>query len=345
MENGKENDLSVETLRGLAIIMVVAGHVIGDGPQYAMKVADDSFLRHVYYSFVFLRIPLFTVISGWVYAIRPASRINLGSFSLKKARRLLLPMIFVGGAYYLVQYFVPGTTHKNALSEIWRIFVFPFTLYWYLPSLFFVFMIVSLLDSFSRIQSVKNWIILLLFALALQILKSRLIVHEDPNYFSYKGVIYLLPFFLVGMGAQRFRELFSNTYLVSALLALLVAGLIIQQLAWYDVIQYSLTKGSGVGLLIGLTGSVLLLRLRWKSAWLIWLGGFAYSIYLFHAFGTAGARILINSLGVKSTGIVFFTSLFAGIVFPLLAEKFLNRFRITRLIFLGRNTNKINTNK
>ena len=336
MVNTREKDLSVETLRGVAILMVVTGHVIGDGPQYAMRVSNDSFLRHFYYSFVFLRIPLFTVISGWVYALLPATIVNLKSFAIKKARRLLLPLIFVGGAYYLVQYVVPGTTNKNDLSGIWRLFVFPFTLYWYLPSLFFVFIIVSLLDANRKMQSIRYWLLYLFFTVALLVAKTYLVEDDDPNYLSYKGVIYLLPFFLVGVGVQRFARLFSNTYLLIALSSCLVVGLIIQQLAWYDVIQYSLNKGTGIGLLIGLTGTVLLLKLRWKVKWLIWLGSFAYSIYLFHAFGTAGARIWLKSYGVQSTAIIFFASLLTGILLPIVAEKFLDRFRLTRLLFLGR---------
>jgi fucose 4-O-acetylase-like acetyltransferase len=147
MEYKKEKDLSVETLRGAAIILVVIGHVIGSGSDGGMQVKDDSFLRHFYYTFEYLRMPLFTVISGWVYALHPASLKFLDDFIIKKVRRILLPMIFVGASYFLLQFLVPGTNKKGDLTEIWKILVFPYTLFWYLPSLFLVFLVTSIIDS------------------------------------------------------------------------------------------------------------------------------------------------------------------------------------------------------
>ena len=66
-------NLQVETLRGFAIVPVVMGHVIGSASDGGMKVSEDSFLRYLYFTFEYLRMPLFTVISGWVYALRPSS--------------------------------------------------------------------------------------------------------------------------------------------------------------------------------------------------------------------------------------------------------------------------------
>lgn len=337
MERRGEKDLSIETLRGIAIILVVTGHAIGDGTQYGMRLAGDSFLRHFYYSFVFLRLPLFIVISGWVYAIFPATPLNLKLFISKKARRLLLPMLFVGATYYLVQYFVPGTNLKNNLSEIWRLLVFPFTIYWYLPSLFIVFLLISLLDAYGKIRTLNQWVVLFAITVTMLVLKTYFVKETDPNYFSYKGAIYLLPFFLVGIGLHRFRVAFSNRYLLTILGLCLIAGLVIQQLAWYHVINYSMNKGTGVGLLIGLSGTILLLKIRWQVKWLIWTGGFAYSIYLFHAFGTAGARIILKSLGLESNSIIFISSMLAGILLPIAADKLFDRSGLTRLLLLGRN--------
>jgi hypothetical protein len=42
-----EKDLFVETLRGLAITLVVIGHVIGSASDGGMQVSDDSFLSRL----------------------------------------------------------------------------------------------------------------------------------------------------------------------------------------------------------------------------------------------------------------------------------------------------------
>jgi glucans biosynthesis protein C len=336
----REKDLSVETLRGAAIILVVAGHVIGDKADGGMRVADDSFLRHLYFTFEFLRMPLFTVISGWVYSLHPASKKQLQSFTLKKVRRLLLPMIFVGGAYFLLQYIVPGTNNKGNLADLWKLVIFPYTLYWYLPSLFLVFIVVALLDSFKMMSTLKNWLIVFFLALAVKLGKTYFLPDTLPNYFSYMGAMYLLPFFVLGVGIQRYKDFFSNRYLLLILGGCLAIGLIIQQLTWYNIVEYNMSKGTGIGLIIGLTGTIVLLKVKWKVRWLVWVGSFAYSIYLFHAFGTAGARILIKKAGLASDAIVFLVSLMAGLLLPVILEMVLDRFGLTRMIFLGRNYSK-----
>ena len=335
-----EKDKSIETLRGAAIILVVIGHVIGSGSDGGMQVAEDSFLRHFYYTFEYLRMPLFTVISGWVYALHPVNYEKMRDFTLKKIRRILLPMIFVGGAYFLLQYLVPGTNKKGDLTEIWKIAVFPYTLFWYLPSLFLVFLVVAVIDSFKRMETFVNWILIFGVALAALLVRDLIISQESLNYFSYKGGIYLLPFFIIGVGIQRFKGFFQNKALLVVLVIVLFTSLVVQQLSWYKIIEYSFSKSGGIGLLIGLTGTILLFRLKWKVEWLIWIGGFAYSIFLFHAFGTAAGRIVSQKLGIHATPIVFVSSLVVGMCLPIIAEIVLDKFGITRMLFLGRSYDK-----
>ncbi|MCB0821975.1 MAG: acyltransferase [Bacteroidales bacterium] len=331
-----KKDASVETLRGFAIILVVLGHVIGSDSGGGMRVSDDSFLRYIYYTFEYLRMPLFTVISGWVYALRPASKLNFKSFTMKKVRRIIYPMIFVGATYYLLQYFTPGTNAKSPLQDIWQIVVFPYTLYWYLPSLFIVFLLISGLDALKAIETKIQWAYILLAAVIFLIVRDQFIPEAVPNYFSFKGAVYLLPFFIIGVGLKRFKDIFANRYLNFSLLAILAFSLLIQQLSWFDVIDYELSKRNGIGLLIGITGTILFFKIKWRVNWLIWFGSYAYTIYLFHSFGTSGGRILIKAAGISNTFSVFIVSLLLGLLLPVLIEKILDPIPLTRMLFLGR---------
>lgn len=333
----KKKDASVETLRGFAIILVVLGHVIGSDSGGGMRVSDDSFLRYVYYTFEYLRMPLFTVISGWVYALRPATRLNLKSFTLKKIRRIILPMIFVGATYYILQFLTPGTNAKSPLQDIWQIVVFPYTLYWYLPSLFLVFLLISTLDAFKLVETREKWGVVLILSIALLLIRDRLFAESFPNYLSFKGAIYLLPFFVIGVGIQRFKYIFENKYLNMGLGLVLIVGILVQQLSWFNMIEYELSKRSGIGLLIGMTGTILFFRIKWNVKWLIWFGSYAYTIYLFHSFGTSGGRILIKAAGISNTAMIFVVSLILGLLLPVLIEKFLDPIPLTRMLFLGRN--------
>ncbi|WPU97154.1 acyltransferase family protein [Mucilaginibacter sabulilitoris] len=95
----------METLRGLAIILMVLGHVIGGTSRDGLQVADDSIWRFSYYALQYIRMPLFTVISGFVYAYKPVSRFTTNSkFIAGKINRLLIPLVVVATLFYLLQY-------------------------------------------------------------------------------------------------------------------------------------------------------------------------------------------------------------------------------------------------
>lgn len=331
-----KKDTSIETLRGLAIILVVIGHVIGSDSNGGMKVAEDSFLRHFYFTFQYLRMPLFTVISGWVYALRPAYSGNLFDFNVKKVRRLILPLIFVGGSYYILQSVVPSTNFSYQLKDIWRILVFPYTFYWYLQALFLVFILISIVDAFALVNRFRNWLLLFVLSLGLIYIRNHFIPNSFPNYCGFKGAIYLLPFFILGVGIQRFKRLFQNKAFIWICGVLLVAGLIFQQLVWYGIIDYRFRSSNGIGLLIGVVGVIVCLRIQFTIRWLVWIGSYAYSIYLFHSFGTSGGRILMYEIGLEATPLIFAVSLLMGLFLPVVAEEICDRFVLTRFFFLGR---------
>ena len=335
-----KKDLSVETLRGVAIILVVMGHVIGDDADGGMKVADDTLFRYFYYTFEYLRMPLFTVISGWVYALRPAKSTNLADFTIKKVRRIILPMIFVCTSYFLLQYFTPGTNMKGNLLEIWKIYVFPYTLFWYLPSLFLVFTAVSIADSKNCMNTFVKWILVYATALILYILRDVFISERFLNIFSFKGALYLLPYFILGIGIQRYKDFFKNKYFLLIIFAFLITAITLHQLTWFKVINLPLGRNSLIAIIIGITGCIILFRLKWNVRFFIWFGSFAYSIYLFHAFGTAAGRILISKFGITHHYAIFFFSLFVGLAIPIIADFILDKNKLTRMLFLGRPFNK-----
>jgi len=41
---------------------------------------------------------------------------------------LLVPMAVAATLYFLIQYITPGTNQKGNLADIWRIYVFPYTI-------------------------------------------------------------------------------------------------------------------------------------------------------------------------------------------------------------------------
>jgi fucose 4-O-acetylase-like acetyltransferase len=336
MKTKTNKNLNIETLRGMAIVLVVLGHVIGSASDGGMKVDDDSFLRYVYYTFEYLRMPLFTVISGWVYALRPAAIDNAVQFMIKKARRILIPMIFVGGLYYVIQSLVPGTNFSNSLEDIWKIIVYPYTFYWYLHSLFLVFLIAAIIDSFKLMKTAFSLILVTLISILCLVFRDALIPEAFPNYFGFKGAIYLFPFFVVGVGIQRFKSVFQNKTVNQIMGIILLFSLAVQQLVWFGILEYEFSESAGLGLVIGLFGTIVFFRSKLNIRPMVWIGNYSYTIFLFHSFGTSGGRIILQKIGVTSPASIFFFSLFLGLFLPIVLEKVLDKFNLTRVLFLGR---------
>lgn len=100
-------------LRGLTCILLVAYHVVGI-PGAGMQVADGSIYRYAADSFELINMPLFTLISGLVYALNPAWVEMHAIFFLKKLRRLGFPFLVVSALCYFLQTRAPEPTELSS---------------------------------------------------------------------------------------------------------------------------------------------------------------------------------------------------------------------------------------
>lgn len=107
----KKRNIPVDTLRGLACIMLVACHVIGLTPETGLRLHEGT-LKDANALLACIRMPLITFLSGLVYAWRPFSG-DWKPFINGKIRRLIIPMLVIGTTFALFQAFTPGTNHQE----------------------------------------------------------------------------------------------------------------------------------------------------------------------------------------------------------------------------------------
>lgn len=332
----REKNLQIETLRGLAILLIVMGHVIGSTPEGGMQIDFPSPWRYFYLCSVYIRLPLITAIAGWVYALKPINKDKLQSFIKTKFYRLLIPMFVVGALYYLVQYFTPGTNREYDLSAIWRILFFPYTYFWYLYSLFVIMLCIALIDVKRWADDFKGWGICLCIALLLAASEQLIIPQSVPNIFSFKGALKLLPFFLAGVGINRFSSILSNMKYQKVYLILTVIGIALLQVEWFFTYgEYTALYNSVIPLFI-LPLLALLIYHTPTFKPLVWIGMSSYTIYLYHGFGTAGGRIVLSYFGLHNPFIIFIFASFIAILFPVILEKILVHSKTLRFFLLGK---------
>ncbi len=312
-----------DTLRGFACVLLVFYHVVGNTPSSGLRI-DEGALRWFNDALAYLRMPLFTVLSGLVYGFRPISG-NGQKFLLSKARRLLVPMLVVGTTFALLQETVPGT---NTAAQNWsQLHLKPVAHFWFVESLFWVFIGVWLLEYFNCIHQTLKFLMVYVCAIFLY-----LFVAGTP-WLSIEGSIYLLPFFLAGVALTRFswRERLSQPWLQAIFLSTALLAVILTGWPTTHVKLRTLW-----GLLAGLTfcGFLISLRLSWQ--WLAGIGRYSYAIYLFHVFFTAAARIALNKAGVTAIPAHVAFGLLFGLGMPVLVDILASHNRWSALLLLGK---------
>ena len=291
----------IDTLRGLACLLLVAFHVVGHSPATGLRLPLDHWASLTNEWLSILRMPLFSFLSGYVYALRPVDRLHAG-FVRGKVRRLLIPMLLVGTAFAVLQAFAPGSTERVTNWPL--LHVVPVAHYWFLESLFVIFMVTALLEQAGMLRTPMRFAAVAACAVALHV------TAPVPVYFGLEGATYLFPFFLLGIATLRFRRFLERP----AVLYAAVTALAAIALAWRSTVPISLEQPLALRVLLS-SICLCILLFRWRPAvrWLAWVGSFSFGIYLFHSFFAAAARLVLGRLGANSLMLLFVAGLVAGI--------------------------------
>jgi surface polysaccharide O-acyltransferase-like enzyme len=329
-----EKDLRIETIRGLALLLMVAGHVIGDVATAGMAVADDSFLRYLYNSLVYVRMPLFTAISGYVYALRPiTSDMALSRFFQGKARRIVLPLIVVSTLFFFSQMIAPGANAQPDLADFFSIYFFGYAHFWFLQAIFCIFIVVALLDKVGALDTPGKAMAVIALAIAASFGHDML-----TRVFSFHRAVELLPFFLLGLSVYRFWSSFTTRTLQICIALILAVSVAMDQAYLWGQTNLSSSEIAVVGTALGLSAIYLLITHRFFFAPFAWLGRYAFEIYLLHVFGTAGTRILLSKINIDNDWIVFFGCLAVGLALPVAVKRAATRWPMADLLLFGART-------
>jgi glucan biosynthesis protein C len=325
----RPKDQSIETLRGLAIFAVVVGHVIGDLSTTGLRVAPGSIYRHLYDATTYLRMPMFFVISGFLYAHRPVMPGQFAEFARGKARLLLPPFLSVATLQYLLKAFAPGVNISAPVKDIWQIYVFGFDQFWFSQATITTFAVVLLAETIFPARSPARWPVYLTLAIVFDLLVPKVV------FFSLNAFSMMLPFFFLGCFLYQPPARFQGPIAVSAAILMVLAALAVQQLIWFGRLTLGAKEQLVLQLCEGLSFAFLLFRFRWVGPRLAILGGFAYPIYLFHVFGTAGSRILSTRLGIENRPLLLLIGVACGLSLPIAIDLAFRRHALLRRVFLG----------
>ncbi len=337
----KSGDLRIETLRGFAIIAVLWGHAT----LWLAGIAEQQGAQlHWSYEFVEavkgilqpLRMPLFTVLSGWVYALRPAAQGQVRRFASGKFRRILLPLFFLSTLTYFQFLFsnneypvIRGAEPIPVMPEdFWVLWFFRLGHLWFLQALLLIFLCVAIIDLLGWMRTLKQWLFWVMLTALLQFAP----IHWE--FWSLMKVPTIMVFFFVGVGIRRFREELSDPRIVKTVWLFFILGMTLHLLWKFGDVSFRKWPHY---LAVGALGPIALLSINWIWQPLILVGRHSYVIYLYHGLAFEAHRLFDDLLAYAHyQALWFILIIIAGLILPIMLEKIISRLPYIRTPMLGR---------
>jgi glucan biosynthesis protein C len=326
-------DERVQTLRGLACLLLVAFHVVGSSSASGLHVPDGSRYREFSNLFVHLRMPLFTFLSGLVYAYRPLRPGEALPFAGKKLRRLGVPLLVASSIFYILHL---ALNHPvPPVSQMWSVYLYPFRHLWFVQALLPVFAALVVLEVLGALATFRRFLTVLVLSLVVYWYGPSVL----PDAIGLRNATYLLPFFLWGLGVHRFRALLQSQ---PALIAAASCFIVAQGFHGYMVLNNALAPIDPIAtrtawtLLIGMSAGLCGVRLMGRMSFIERIGASSYVIYLYHPLFAAAVLLGIRGLQGLPTGLLFTGAAAAGIAGPMVMELVAARVPRGRLLLEGR---------
>jgi len=302
----------LDAARGLAIVLVVIGHVA------ARKVPEGNdwygYLFEVIYRF---HMPLFMVLTGMSFALslpRFSSWPQVAAFSAKRAERLVVAYLVFGvlvltGKLVAVHFMHVDNPAHGDVGDLWRLLLMPGASV--AEFLWFIYVLsVYLLTVPALFQVIgRRPMLLLLAGLALNLALW-------PELFMLDEVVYYLPFFAGGMALWMWREHWERAGVVALGLTT----------ALFVALAFSLAAPKW------LVGTLSVLPVLWAmrrlpAAWqdrLAWIGRASLTIYLMNTIAiglTKGLLLRVLPWDGVNFLLYFPVLTLAGVALPMLVKR------------------------
>jgi surface polysaccharide O-acyltransferase-like enzyme len=323
--DGRPAQLSILSARGLGCLLLVAFHVVGSTPQGGLRLPESSGWHYAMVSVEFLRMPLFSVLSGYLYAMRRPTRETLRAFAWGKVRRIVLPLIFAT----LVTFWLRAANYGSDVTLAYAL-SHHYEHFWFLQALLLIFIFMAACD----VVQPPGWRLLLIFSCIALLLERSF---ELTDLFSLNGAVYLLPFFCFGMILQLEPNLLARID-VRIFAALVFVVVIAAQQSGLLFGTAAVLRESFPAAMAGFAISLLMLVYLPSLPLLEIIGRYSYGIYIWHSICAAAVRTWLNAAIPLSTTTQFLIVLTAGILLPMGLQLLVDGFPLLPTLMMGKKT-------
>ena len=288
---GDGRDFVADSLRGLAIILVVVGHVIMGFNHSRLTFSGSALIYGYIYSF---HMPLMFMISGYVDGMKENSSGTLWQIK-KSVVGIYLPCLYFSFLIWFPKFLWSALGINNAegfnlasVNDLFRIPFYGFDIYWFLCALFFVKLLHILNEHF-----IPSWKFRVLFwACAFVLYESWT---GAPSFCRY-GLYFFIGYTL------RQKNLITQDNHPETLwgMLLLFAGMIIFSASYFYGLENVFTR-TGAALCTSLALFVIFYAWDIRGKFLAFCGACSMVIYVLHNPVTASLRLIFRRLWLSSS--------------------------------------------
>lgn len=321
----------IDSVKGIAIILVVVGHVIGGYTGDNFFYSINNFLKYFMWTIYTFHMPLFFMISGVVYEKYEVISCNNDYLRIakKKSLNLLIPYFIFSTLQIIVKLPLQGKIDSQvSVSNIWLLPIKPIDQFWFIYSLFFIFLIIGLVRLFKLNPKV---VIITLF---IGTLFFKTTITDNVLLSNLKSIIVGSFYFYIGVLLQKRNNHISKRYSsIVYLFIFMITNILYNNLALMSELK------SLFLVVMAMCGSLFVISLckannrAGEVNILQIVGKHSFEIYIIHVLLCAVIRRVLIIIGIKSVIIHFVLGIGLSIIIPIIISKFMSRFKCIDFIF------------
>lgn len=330
----------IDYTKAFACVLVVLGHLL-QGLNKAHIAWNQEFYQYIDTFIYIFHMPLFMCISGYLY--KKTVKINTIkeyiSFVKKKLINLGIPYVL----FYLLHIginmiFAKSVNNPMGVQEILRIFTQPIAPFWFLYALFFIFLLIPLVEKVAKGNSKKVFLFLGILHIIAIFFKFNIYAIDIVMQFA---VYFYLGALLYKKGIKEYSNIqYTITIVGYSILAVFYCYLEINSsisTIYLQIIKMILAiLGTYVSLIIFKKIENKLENNLVYNA----ISKYNFQIYLLHTIFIAGTRIVLIKVFISNFYIQLILGLVAGILGPIIFAKIVEKFKYVNIIFFPTSTIK-----
>lgn len=346
MKNETKNKriIWVDNVKNIAFILVALGHLL----QGLIKAgimqnsAEFTFFNTFIYTF---HVPLFFICSGYLY--QKTTAVNdlksYGNNVLKKALALGIPYFVFSIISFLLKVIFSDNVNSQAGGFIETMFTDPVPPFWFLYTLFIIFLIMP--TAKSRKSAAVMFGISAVFLCA--VIASLDFIPQSAFYiqFVYKTALYLVWFVLgILLAEVPLEKIFSPFWIISFIAAgIAVYFSINAKMQNNYLVKYAI----GILACFGVIGTIgWIFRKNVQSSLFRFLAKYSMSVFLMHTIFSAGIRSVLLKVGITNSALHIIAGLIASFILPIIAQIIMEKIHLDFVIYplryikIGKKTQK-----